>query len=134
MRKQIPVHLEALGWDMKRLSTEAGLNTSAVRDIMAGKSMNPRLDTVRAIAGALGITVSELIGETASPPKAIPRVSDDDREWLLMGRTVPQNQRAAVRQAIATIMLMGPPEDRRYTPPVRQPGKSPATLRKPRQT
>lgn len=56
----------------------------AFERIMKGKTVNPGIETVWAIAGVLGLTVSELIGEV-KPPAEIPRgpcTWDDLRDCL----------------------------------------------------
>lgn len=45
----------------KKLSIDAGLGETAIRDILKNRSMSPRLDTVHKIADALGIGVHDLI-------------------------------------------------------------------------
>lgn len=110
LQNSVITRLAALGWSQIKLAHESGLRTTAVRDILNGKAQNPTLKTLRALAEALHITVSELIGEVQPSATSAPA---EDREWLMMGRTVPPHQRAAVRQAIATIMLMGSTEYQR---------------------
>lgn len=88
---------------MKRLSAEAGLNSTAVRDIMNGKSKNPRIEPGRALAGALRVTVSELIGELPIAPGNVTKFSDEDREWVIMARAIPREHRAEIRPSIAAI-------------------------------
>lgn len=56
--------MEKRGWSGRRLSDEAGLNESAVKNIFNERSNYPRVDTVFKIAQALGKTVGELIGES----------------------------------------------------------------------
>ena len=45
----------------KKLSLDAGLGETAVRDILKNRSTSPRLDTVQKIAVALGVGVHDLI-------------------------------------------------------------------------
>jgi len=52
------------------LSKAAGLNPRAVSDILEGRSLNPRVDTLQAIAGVLGVQVTDLIGTPASDTPA----------------------------------------------------------------
>lgn len=123
LQSSVTTRLAALGWSQIKLAHESGLRTTAVRDILNDKARNPTLKTLRALAGALHITVSELIGEVKPSAATVPV---EDREWLMMGRTVPPHQRAAVRQAIATIMLMGEQEDQRRAVTVSEPAQPPA--------
>lgn len=61
--KQIEKRMKVLGLNAKSLSKKAGLNDTAIRDIVEGRSKNPRHDTVQKIARALGCTASDLLGE-----------------------------------------------------------------------
>lgn len=54
------------GFNQKSLSLAAGKNETAVRDILE-RARNPRQDTLSALAGALGVSVSELLGDDPSP-------------------------------------------------------------------
>ena len=65
---EIRRRMEAGGFNQKSLARAAGLNETAVRDILIGKSRHPRHDTVQKIATALECTATELIepGATGS--------------------------------------------------------------------
>ncbi len=58
---EIRRRMEAGGFNQKSLARAAGLNETAVRDILIGKSRHPRHDTVQKIAGALDCTAATLI-------------------------------------------------------------------------
>jgi len=60
---QIERRMTALKLNAKSLSKKAGLNDTAVRDILEGRSRNPRHDTLQKIAKALGCTAADLTGE-----------------------------------------------------------------------
>lgn len=47
----------------KRVSLEAGLSETAVKDILSGKSENPKHDTLEKIAKRLACTVQDLFGD-----------------------------------------------------------------------
>jgi len=50
----------------RALATAAGLGTTTVRNLLSGKA-NPRLSTLLALAGALGLSsIEELLGPFAS--------------------------------------------------------------------
>jgi transcriptional regulator with XRE-family HTH domain len=49
------------------LAVKAGLDNSAIRAIMSGKSQNPRLDTVIKICAALGTTVEAFMSSPQTP-------------------------------------------------------------------
>ena len=67
---EIRRRMEAGGFNQKSLARAAGLNETAVRDILIGKSRHPRHDTVQKIAAALDCTATELIepGAMGSAP------------------------------------------------------------------
>ena len=77
LAKQIERRMMALDLNRKSLSKKAGLNETAVRDIIEGRSQNPRHDTVTKIAKALGCTAADLMGERAPPPQRAVRENGD---------------------------------------------------------
>lgn len=60
---EIRRRMSELGLNPKRLSLAAGLNETYVRDIIKGRTLNPRTDTLGKLARALGCSRSDL-----SPP------------------------------------------------------------------
>jgi len=66
--KQIERRMTLLGMNAKSLSKKAGLNDTAARDIIEGRSKNPRHDTLAKIAKVLGCTLADLTGERPPPP------------------------------------------------------------------
>jgi len=52
------------GFNQKSLARAADLNETAVRDILKGRSLNPRIDTLGALAGVLGCTLNDLVGDS----------------------------------------------------------------------
>jgi phage repressor protein C with HTH and peptisase S24 domain len=62
LAREIARRMEAAGLGQKALALKAGLNETAVRDILVGKSRHPRHDTVEKLAGALGCAMAELLG------------------------------------------------------------------------
>ncbi|MBN35265.1 MAG: hypothetical protein CMM46_10925 [Rhodospirillaceae bacterium] len=70
----------------KRLATMAGLNETAVRDIIAGRSRHPRHDTLQKLANALDCTVADLIDERGGP---VARTGEDADAFLLVARYDP---------------------------------------------
>jgi transcriptional regulator with XRE-family HTH domain len=55
--------MEKRGYNPRSLSLQAGLNATAVRDMLEGRSRFPRYDTVQALALALDTTPALLMGE-----------------------------------------------------------------------
>lgn len=49
--------LEKKNWSRYRLSKEANMAQSTLSDILTGKNLNPRMDTIQKIATALDVTV-----------------------------------------------------------------------------
>lgn len=49
--------------NQKQLALDAGLHVTAVRDILKGRSKNPGIDTLKALARVTGIHIDELTGE-----------------------------------------------------------------------
>ena len=50
------------GLNPRALSIKAGLNATAVRDMLEGRAKFPRYDTVEALSAALGVTPAQLMG------------------------------------------------------------------------
>jgi len=65
---QLRRRMSAGGFNQKSLARAAGLNETAVRDILIGKSRHPRHDTLEKLAGALGCGVGALIGGADEAP------------------------------------------------------------------
>ena len=54
LRSKITAAAEKRGWTMNELSQRAGLHRNALAQIMSGRAKNPRIDTIRRVAFALG--------------------------------------------------------------------------------
>jgi transcriptional regulator with XRE-family HTH domain len=57
----------AAGLTQQELAGEAGVSVSGLSLIEKGLAPNPRMDTILALAGALGCDVGELTGPAAAP-------------------------------------------------------------------
>ncbi len=70
---QLDLRRRALGWSMRRLSTDAGLSEATVKKIMSGESRHPRHDTLQRLAKALGCTLDDLLATAAprEPPRTL---------------------------------------------------------------
>ncbi|MGH6720204.1 MAG: XRE family transcriptional regulator [Alphaproteobacteria bacterium] len=79
---EIAARMATAGLGQKALALKAGLNETAVRDILVGKSRHPRHDTVEKLAQALGCTVAELLGGGGAG-RAHPAPATDD--FVLIG-------------------------------------------------
>jgi phage repressor protein C with HTH and peptisase S24 domain len=72
--REIIRRMEALGLNPRSLSLKAGLNPTAIRDIVEGST--PRADTLQKIAKALGCTLADLIAERPARRAAAQAGSD----------------------------------------------------------
>lgn len=61
------------------LERKAGIGPSSLQNILQGRVKNPSLEIIKAIASALGYTVSELLGETSKPSHILAILKD--KEW-----------------------------------------------------
>jgi len=61
--RNLRARMEQRGFNPRSLSLEAGLNATAVRDMLEGRTKFPRYDTARALATALGTTPVTLMGD-----------------------------------------------------------------------
>ena len=62
LQHEIRTRMIAQGFNQKSLARAASLNETAVRDILKGRSRNPRIDTLEALARTLGCAVQDLTG------------------------------------------------------------------------
>lgn len=53
----------AAGLDIHQVADRAGISSEIIRMIEQGRRVNPTLDTLRAIAGACGVLVADLVKE-----------------------------------------------------------------------
>jgi transcriptional regulator with XRE-family HTH domain len=60
--RNLRILMERRGSNPRRLSLEAGLNPTAVRDMLEGRTKFPRYDTAVALSAALGTTPALLMG------------------------------------------------------------------------
>ena len=73
LQRLLAREMERQGLSMHALSLKAGLNSSAVHSILAGRSRHPRSDTLEAIGKALGYRwpdFAEMISPSADDPDA----------------------------------------------------------------
>jgi DNA-binding Xre family transcriptional regulator len=74
--------MRAQRFNMTSLSIAAGLNTTAVRDILRGRVKSPKYSTLEKLALALCCNVNDIIGRTIDPEikKGLLRIKDIDIE------------------------------------------------------
>lgn len=74
--------MEKKDYNPRSLSLKAGLNATAVRDMLEGRSRFPRYDTIKALADALDTTPALLMGEKELLGEIIAGGFTDDLELL----------------------------------------------------
>ncbi len=67
LRKELERRIKQKNTNMKEVSLAAGLNETAVRDIIVGRIQSPTYITLTSIAKVLGCTVEELFGAKDAP-------------------------------------------------------------------
>jgi transcriptional regulator with XRE-family HTH domain len=70
----------AAGLTQQELATKADLSVSAIVQIESGKIPNPRINTLRALAKAMGATLDELAGEDDDAPEPPPADEDPPKK------------------------------------------------------
>jgi transcriptional regulator with XRE-family HTH domain len=98
--------MQKAGLSMKNLALKAGLNETYVRDILSGRSKNPRHEGLVAIATALNCSILDLIDpELAAKPITECEVVDkpEERAWLAFFRA----HSPAGRERLLRTMLRG---------------------------
>lgn len=78
---RLKARMSAAGLNQRSLAVAAGLHEDRVRNILRGRSRNPRADTIDALAMALGVPATWLLGQTdtAAPPISTVNVGGSDR-------------------------------------------------------
>ncbi len=77
-----------MGLTQKGLALKAGLNETAVRDILQGRSRDPQLSTLRALSRVLRCGVEDLFQDNARPRAGLAEsakgrlFSNGKRRWL----------------------------------------------------
>jgi len=80
LARELERRMREAGLTQKALALNAGLNETAVRDILTGKSRHPRHDTVQKLAAVLGVGAADLIepGRARAPKgKALAALAGD---------------------------------------------------------
>ena len=61
---------KAAGLTQQALAVKAGLSMASIIHMEAGRTDDPRASTLKALAGALGVTVDELLSDEPEAPPA----------------------------------------------------------------
>ena len=102
LAEEIRRRMNQLGLNSKRLSLGAGLNETYVRDIIKGRTRNPRTDTLGKLARALGCTRADLLPPAERASQAN-RGSVDSLDPMLLNRALAVAERlSADNKALAS--------------------------------
>jgi transcriptional regulator with XRE-family HTH domain len=127
------------GIGQKRLALSAGLHPDAVRNIFRGISRAPRMETIRALADYLGVSVDYLFGREAaeaaestveggSTVPTIPVRKPGSEEWeevrQFWAAASPDARRALVYLARTMARAEGIEPVKRVTDQGQEPGRS----------
>ena len=88
LAREIHRRMRLMGLGQKSLALGAGLNETYVRDILSGKSLNPKSEQLAKLARFLGCTVLDLIGPDPFRAGTQPRPGDlikDAEEAAIIG-------------------------------------------------
>lgn len=93
-RKRLKQAMDERGITARALSLAVGKNDYLVRDIISGKSKNPRVDTVSKIAEQLGLRLADLMPGTDGVRRASELATPEPRETVVQAHgemvTVPE--------------------------------------------
>lgn len=76
LAQHIEFRMKTLGLNVKKLERNANLKVNAVKNILLGRSQNPNVYTVVAIANALNCNLYELLGELPPESSETPMMLD----------------------------------------------------------
>lgn len=79
LQEQIKTHIQENKISTKALERQAGLKESSVKNILSGRSNNPGIEVVIAIAEALDCSVDELIGRSTSRSSNVNNIVEDHK-------------------------------------------------------
>jgi len=71
LQDRLWARMTALGKSQAEISAATGMGSTVVRDIISGRSANPGVFTVQAIAKVLGCTIADLLGDQQPAPHPI---------------------------------------------------------------
>jgi transcriptional regulator with XRE-family HTH domain len=99
----------AMGFNPRSLSLKAGLNATAVRDMLEGRTKFPRYDTVLSLSKALDLSPAQLMGEKTANQNAsfsedldllVEIISRLQEEATSLGHELPPKDFAAMTATI----------------------------------
>lgn len=83
----------------RRLSLMAGLNSTAVRDILEGRTQYPRYDTVQSLARVLDVTPTQLMGPTIPDLETATYEASSEDDFELLSEIIACVQDASSQSA-----------------------------------
>lgn len=84
-----------------RVATLGGIRQSSVSDILTGRTMNPRLDTLQAIASGLNMSLTELLD--FPPYNQRPdgsSMKQEESKWEKLGNALTSEEKERVRKIL----------------------------------
>lgn len=96
LRARLKIAMHDKGMTAAELSRKAGLNARAVKDIEEGRAIAPKISTVFALAEALNVPPSYLLGISDIP-------SDLEREFLSLLRQYDEDGKARLLAALRAL-------------------------------
>ena len=90
--------MEDKGFNPRSLSLQAGLNPTAIRDMLEGRINFPRYDTVQALAKALNTSPALLMGDAKISTEAIKKGRDYVENLDLLTEIIARLQEVIVEQ------------------------------------
>jgi transcriptional regulator with XRE-family HTH domain len=90
--------MEEQGFNPRSLSLRAGLNATAVRDMLDGRTNFPRYDTAQALASALGTTPALLMGDAKTADEAAAKGKDFGQDLDLLTEIITRLQETAAEE------------------------------------
>lgn len=103
--RNVRLLMEAKGLGSKALSLRAGLNETYVRDILKGKSRNPRHEHLQKLAAALGCRVIDLTDELDPTERA-------RADWMALFDAMTEEQRHTSTEMVKLVVRPGDPPTR----------------------
>lgn len=96
LRVRLKQAMEDRGLSASQLSMRAGLNRRAVKDIEEGRAIAPKISTVFALAEALNVPPSYLLGISDIP-------TDLERQFLALLRQYDEDGQARLLEALRAL-------------------------------
>lgn len=93
------------GLTLRQVSDKSGVPIGTVNKLFAGQTLDPKLETVRAIVHCFGHTLDDLLDDTPAQQKSAPSLSDEARDILSKYEAASDDIRAAVRAVLSVVKM-----------------------------